>query len=224
MAMRWLSSLVCLMASVAAAQDYSGGDLLDATITKSITETVTQYLSQCGVTPSSHISVETTIIGTTTITSTLKSTITVVLPDSATNTSATSSTAPVGLTTSHSTVISSQSSYSPSPPHTYTTSSGGLCPGFNCTISIANATTKIPCPTSTVVVTPHPLTSSTLTLSTTSSGHSATPVHATSSVAATNGSPSQIPVSGSAKSKDIMASQGFLGALSLIFMIVAGFL
>ncbi|KAI1373180.1 hypothetical protein F4677DRAFT_232011 [Hypoxylon crocopeplum] len=211
MAIHWLLSLVCLLASLAVAQDYSGGDLLDATITMSVTETVTKYLSQCGLTPTPFLPQDTTILGTTTVTSTLQSTVSITVQASVTNITDVSGVLPTGISTRGPSMSLS---------HTYT-ASGGLCSGFNCTTSLANVTTKLPCSTATAVVPAPFLTTSTSTLSPI---HSVTPLHGTSSVAATNVSPSQISISESVTLRDNAAVQSILGALGTVFLLTTGFL
>ncbi|OTA96161.1 hypothetical protein M434DRAFT_28019 [Hypoxylon sp. CO27-5] len=197
MAIHWLLSLVCLLASLTVAQEYSEGDLLDATITKSVTETVTKYLSQCGVTIDPFQPQDITLSGTTTLTSTFQSTISIIVTANATNASVAAAT---GFNTSQSGVIFTSLSL----PH---------CSGFNCSTSIANFT-KVPCSTATVTV-PAPIT--------TSSIYSITP-HGTFSAEPTNVSPSQVPVSKSAKLRDDIITQGFLGVLGIILILVSGFL
>ena len=57
----------------------------------------------------------------------------------------------------------------------------------------------------------------------TSSIYSITP-HGTFSAEPTNVSPSQVPVSKSARMRDDIITQGFLGVLGIILMLVSGFL
>lgn len=136
-------SLVFLLTPLAVAQAYSGGDdLLDATITKSVTETVTKYLSECGIAPTPFDGPNATFPGTTTVTSTLQSTISVVVSSNLTDVSGV---APTGLGPSQSDVVYSLTS-------THTSSVTGIdgCSGFNCSTSpVQNGTTKIPCSTAT---------------------------------------------------------------------------
>ncbi|KAI0836531.1 hypothetical protein F5Y06DRAFT_105240 [Hypoxylon sp. FL0890] len=197
MAIYWLLSLVCLLASLAVAQEYSEGDLLDATITKSVTETVTKYLSQCGVTVEPFQPPDTTLSGTTTLTSTLQSTISIVVTANATNLSGVS---PASFNTSQPGVIFTSLSL----PHT-----PSACSGFNCSTPFAN-TTKVPCSTATVTV-PAPIVTSSVT------------PHGTSSAEPTNVSPSQVPISESARLRDNVAMQGLLGALGIVLMLTSGF-
>ncbi|KAI1405088.1 hypothetical protein F4819DRAFT_53982 [Hypoxylon fuscum] len=216
MAMHRHLSLVFLLTPLAVAQAYSGGDdLLDATITKSVTETVTKYLSECGIAPTPFDGPNATFPGTTTVTSTLQSTISVVVSSNLTDVSGV---APTGLGPSQSDVVYSLTS-------THTSSVTGIdgCSGFNCSTSpVQNGTTKIPCSTATVIV-PASGSTSTLSLSTTHGVRSTTPVYATSSAAATNVSPSQIPVNESVKLGASAAVQSFLGALGIVVVMSAGF-
>ncbi|KAI1134581.1 hypothetical protein F5Y05DRAFT_416991 [Hypoxylon sp. FL0543] len=196
MAIYWLLSLVCLLASVAVAQEYSGGDIMDATITKSVTETVTEYLSQCGVTVQPFQPSDTTLSGTTTLTSTLQSTVSIVVTANATEVSGVSA---AGFNTSQSSVVFSSLSL----PYT-------ACSGFNCSTPFAN-TTKVPCTTATVTV-PAPVVTPSVT------------PQDTSSAEPTNVSPSQVPISESASLRDDIVVQGLLGTLGIVLMIISGFL
>ncbi|KAI2466305.1 hypothetical protein F4781DRAFT_406304 [Annulohypoxylon bovei var. microspora] len=208
MAIYWLLSLVCLLASPAVAQDYLGGDLLDATTTtKSVTETVTKYLAQCGITFTPFELPDTTLPGTTTLTSTLQSTISVTVA----NVTGASGTAPIGLTT-----IAPGINYtSLSMNHSYSAvGTGGYpYPMANSSTPPAN-TTKIPCSTATVTVTPF----------VTPSSHSITPVQGSSSAAAASVSPTQVPVSESSILRYDMIMQNVVGLLGIAFMLTVGFL
>ncbi|KAI6082520.1 hypothetical protein F4821DRAFT_263826 [Hypoxylon rubiginosum] len=197
MAFRWLLSLVCLLAPTTA-QVYSGGDdLLDVTITKTVTETVTKFLSECGAGRTDTV---TTISGVTTLTSTLQSTISINVTDA-------SSVLPTGLNPSQSDAVFS-----------FPSSSLSLA---NHSTAATNTTAKTPCSTTTVMV-PAAVSPGSPSLSTSHDVHSTTPVHGTSSTAATNVSPSQIPISGSAilGGGVVMSSLG--GALGIIFLLTAG--
>ncbi|KAI1408695.1 hypothetical protein F5Y13DRAFT_107162 [Hypoxylon sp. FL1857] len=198
MAIHRLLSLVCLLAPLAVAQEYSEGDLLDATITKSVTETVTKYLSQCGVTIDPFQPPDTTLSGTTTFTSTLRSTISIIVTANATNASGVS---PASFNVSQSGVAFTSLSL----PHT-----PSACSGFNCSTPFANVT-KVPCSTATVTV-PAPVVTSSVT------------PHGTSSTGPTNVSPSQVPISGSARPRDDAAIQGLLGTLSIVAMLICNFM
>ncbi|KAL7622607.1 hypothetical protein AAE478_008118 [Parahypoxylon ruwenzoriense] len=223
MAVYGLLSLICLLASTVDAQGrYSYADLADGTITKSVTETVTKYLSQCGITPTPFDVPDVTLSGTITVTSTLQSTVSVIILSNATEVSGV---APVGLETSQSDSVYSSSS-SPSISHhtqhnTSLVASSSACYGLNCSSPFANAT-KPPCSTTaTVIVTvPHGATSS----HTLSYSHSQSTPHSTSSAEPTCASPSPVPVSESAIIEVSAAMQGFLGALSIAFILMAGFL
>ncbi|KAI0139163.1 hypothetical protein F4776DRAFT_53827 [Hypoxylon sp. NC0597] len=197
MAVHWFLSLVCLLASLTVAQEYSEGDLLDATITKSVTETVTKYLSQCGVTIDPFQPQDITLSGTTTLTSTFQSTISITVT---TNTTHASALAATGFNASQSGV-------------TFTSLSLPHCSGFNCSTPFANVT-KVPCSTATVTV-PAPII--------TSSVYSINP-HGTSAAEPTNVSPSQVPVSRSARLRDDIIMQRFLGVLGIVLMLVSDFL
>ncbi|KAI4860135.1 hypothetical protein F4820DRAFT_121755 [Hypoxylon rubiginosum] len=206
MALCRLLSLVCLLAPFTTAQAYSGGDdLLDVTITKSVTETVTKYLSECGIAPTPFEGPDTTLSGTTTVTSTLQSTISIILSPNGTDVSIA---APVAPSPSPSDAVFSFASSSPS----------DACTGFNCSTAFTSAT---PCSTATVVV-PAAGGTNTPSLSTTHSVHPTTPVRGTSSTAATTVSPSQIPVSGSTTLR--VGAAICLGTLGIIFMLITGFL
>ncbi|KAI2607706.1 uncharacterized protein GGS25DRAFT_497140 [Hypoxylon fragiforme] len=141
MAIPWLLSLVFLLAPLAVAQGYSdGNDLLDVTITKSVTETVTKYLSQCGISPTPFEASETTILsGTTTVTSTLESTISVVITPNVTDVSGV---LPTGFTTSEFALNSTHPGLSRSLTHSHPS-------GFNYSTPLANVTTTLPCSTAT---------------------------------------------------------------------------
>ncbi|KAI2633269.1 hypothetical protein GGS26DRAFT_598193 [Hypomontagnella submonticulosa] len=215
MAIHWLLSLVCLLASLVVAQDYyysEGGPSDTAVTTKSVTETVTKYLSQCSPESTSSSISDTTLSSTTTITSTLESTISIVVTS---NVSDASGAAPTGLTSSQSGISFTGLTYQP------TVTGGGPCSGLNCSSAIANTTTSS-CSTATVVVSPPTITLTTSLMS--PSAHSTISVHGTSSAAATDVPPSQIPVSGSSRLGGDAALQGFLGALGVMSLLVARFL
>lgn len=136
MAIHWLLSLVCLLASLVVAQDYyysEGGPSDTAVTTKSVTETVTKYLSQCSPESTSSSISDTTLSSTTTITSTLESTISIVVTS---NVSDASGAAPTGLTSSQSGISFTGLTYQP------TVTGGGPCSGLNCSSAIANTTTS----------------------------------------------------------------------------------
>ncbi|KAI1775976.1 hypothetical protein F4818DRAFT_394652 [Hypoxylon cercidicola] len=218
MALCRLLSLLCLLAPLTIAQAYSGGDdLLDVTVTKTVTETVTKYLSECGVAPTPF---DTTLSGTTTVTSTLQSTVSIIVSSNGTGVSGATLT---GLDPSQSDAVFSFSSSSLSLAYTSSAVDSGTCAGFNCSAALTNATTKAPCSTATVVV-PATVSTSTTSLSNTYSIHSATPAHSTSSTAVTTMSPTQIPVSRSTALRDGAVMSSFLGFLGIIFMSIAGLL
>ncbi|KAI1388056.1 uncharacterized protein F4822DRAFT_301109 [Hypoxylon trugodes] len=206
MAIRWLLSLVYLSATLTVAREYSysDADLLDATITKSVTETVTKYLSECGNTQVP----DTTLPDTTTFTSTLQSTVSIIIPASVTDVSGV---APIGLNPSQSGFNFTNVTLSPTPSVLGT----GIPTGLNHS-TLANIT-KVPCSTATVIVT-GPLSSS---------GHSGTltsPVQTTSSIAPASVSPTQVPISESYKSGHVTAMQILLGVAGILSVFVAGFL
>ncbi|KAI1760014.1 hypothetical protein GGR53DRAFT_106702 [Hypoxylon sp. FL1150] len=208
MACRWLLSLVCLLA-LTTAQAYSGGDdLLDVTITKTVTETVTKYLSECGAGQTDTYTTDSTLYGTTTVTSTFQTTISTIVSSNRTDASGA---LPTGIDPS-------QSDSDFSLPSSSLTS---IYTGLNHSTATANPTAKTPCSTTTVVV-PAAVTTDALSLSTSHGVHSVTSVHSTSSTAATTVSPSQIPISGSAIRVGV--SRSGLGAAGFIFLLAAGFL
>ncbi|KAI1452996.1 hypothetical protein F4805DRAFT_462200 [Annulohypoxylon moriforme] len=204
MAIYWLLSFVCLLASNVVARDYSGGDLPDTTTTKSVTETVTKYLAQCGITLTPFELPDSTLPGTTTVTSTLQSTISVTVA----HVSNASGVAPIGLTTIRPTInYTSFSSYS-------AVGTGGYpYPMANSSAPPAK-TTKVPCSTSTATTLPVSAPIS----------HSITPVRGTSSIAGPGSSPSQVPVSESSMLKHKMAMQNVMGLLGITLMVAIGFL
>ncbi|OTB10621.1 hypothetical protein K445DRAFT_380022 [Daldinia sp. EC12] len=209
MAMYWLLSLVCLLTPLSsAAQGYSGGGIVDETVTESVTETVTKFLSQCGSSPTPSHTPDITISGTTTHTSTLEATISLTVLASVTNISGA---APVGFSLSVSDNLFPTLNLSHSPLTTASSYSG-----LNYSITHANAT-KIPCSTSTVLV-PVSLGSSTHSTPCTTSFHS------TSSTTATTTPPTQIAVSGSTRLGSNITTWEFLGALTVFSMAITGFL
>ncbi|KAI0376065.1 hypothetical protein F5Y04DRAFT_293229 [Hypomontagnella monticulosa] len=217
MAIHWLLPLVYLLASLAVAQDYyySEGGPSDAAITtKSVTETVTKYLSQCSPEYTSSRTSDITLSGTITITSTLESTISIVVT---TNVTDVSGIAPTGLTPSQSGISFTGLTYQP------TVTGGGTYSGLNCSSTAANITT-LSCSTATVIVPPPLITSSMYSTSPVShSTHSTISVLGTSSAVATNVPPSQIPVSGSSKLESNVVLQS-LGAFGVMSLLVAMFL
>ncbi|KAI1208651.1 uncharacterized protein F4807DRAFT_461587 [Annulohypoxylon truncatum] len=204
MAIYWLLSFVCLLASTAAAQDHSGGNIMDATATKSVTETVTKYLSQCSITFTPFEPPTTTLSGTTTVTSTLQSTISVTVA----NVTNATSVGPIGLTTIQPTI-----NYTVFSSYSAAGTGGYPYPMANSSTPPAN-TTKVPCSTATVTVTP--LSSSI--------SHSITPVHGSSSTAAASVSPTQIPVSESSTMGYDTIMRNVVGLLGIALMLTVGFL
>lgn len=140
MAIHWLLSFVCLLASTTVAQDYSGANVLDATLTtKSVTETVTKYLAQCGVTLTPFELPDTTLSGTTTVTSTLQSTISVTVANTSNS---------LDYSTIWLTMQSPNISFTPYSSYTDAGTGGYPYPLANTSTPPAN-TTKIPCSTAT---------------------------------------------------------------------------
>ncbi|KAI0888508.1 uncharacterized protein GGS22DRAFT_156054, partial [Annulohypoxylon maeteangense] len=204
MAIYWLLSFVYLVASTAVAQDYLGGDILDATTTKSVTETVTKYLAQCGITFTPFELPDTTLPGTTTVTSTFQSTISVTVA----NVTNASGVAPVGLTT-----IQPSINYTRFSSYSVVGTGGYPYPMANTSTPPAN-TTKVPCSTATVTITPISVPIS----------HSTTAVRSTSSIAAASVSPTQVPVSQSSLLKYETIMQNVIGLLGIVFILTFGFL
>ncbi|KAI1104992.1 hypothetical protein F4804DRAFT_166505 [Jackrogersella minutella] len=212
MAMYWLLSFVCLLASLAAAQDSSGAGTKDVIITKSVTQTVTKYLAQCGITLTPFELPDSTLAGTLTVTSTLQSTISITVP----NVTTVSVIAPAGLPTGLPT------SLGPLPPifnyttvnltQTYSTL-GTVYPLANSSTPPAN-TTKIPCSTATVVI----------TTTIASSSHSVTPIYSTYSTPPASIPPTPIPVSKSSTLGNGAFLQSVVGALGILLLLMAGFL
>ncbi|KAI1654921.1 hypothetical protein F4813DRAFT_191985 [Daldinia decipiens] len=211
MAIYWLLSLVCLLTPLSsAAQGYSGGGLADETVTKSVTETITKYLSQCGTLETPSHTPDITLSGTTTLTSSLQATTFVTIISNVTNHS---EAAPIGSTLSQSdstlrtpnitpTALTTESSY----------------PASHYSSTHAN-TTKIPCSTSTsTLLVPVPPGSSSHSTPCTTSFRS------TYSTSAPTTSPTQIPVSGSARLRGVVATRKFLGVLTIVSVLIAGFL
>ncbi|KAI8958820.1 hypothetical protein F5Y11DRAFT_27052 [Daldinia sp. FL1419] len=213
MAIRWLLSLVCLLTPLSsAARGYSGGGLLDETVTQSVTETVTKYLSQCGTSPIPTHPTDITISGTITRTSTLQATTSVTIVGNVTNLSGA---APFGTTLSR----SESNLPSPNTTHTPFTTGGTSYPVSNYSSTHANTTT-LPCTTSSKP-TPVSLGSSSYstpctTIPTTS--------HSTCTKTATVTAPNQIPVSESAKLGKSVAAQKLLGVLAIVTGITMGFI
>ncbi|KAI1089705.1 hypothetical protein F5B19DRAFT_358500 [Rostrohypoxylon terebratum] len=203
MAIYWLLSFVCLLASTTIAQDYSRADILDAVATKSITETVTKYLAQCGVTLTPFELPDTTLSGTTTVTSTLQATVSVTVA----NTHNTPDYSTIWLATQ-----SPNISFTPFSSYSAAGTGGYPYPLANTSTPPAN-TTKIPCFTATVSIT---------TSSSTPASHSITSSHATSSSAAASVSPTQVPISGSTKLGYEPIMQNVAGLLGITFMLTVG--
>ncbi|KAI1644731.1 uncharacterized protein F4817DRAFT_346132 [Daldinia loculata] len=210
MAIYWLLSLVCLLTPLtSAAQGYSGGGLMDETVTKSVTETVTKYLSQCGTLETPSHTPDITLSGTTTRTSTLQATISITIIANVTNFSGA---APIGFTLSQSDITLRTPNITP----TALTTESISYPVSNYSSTHAN-TTKIPCSTPTVLV-PVPLGSSSHSTPCTTSFRS------TSSTSAPTTSPTQIPVSESAKLRGVAVTRKFLGVLTIVSVLITGFL
>ncbi|KAI1799638.1 hypothetical protein F4811DRAFT_565387 [Daldinia bambusicola] len=207
MAIYWLLSLVCLLTPLSsAALGYSGGGIVDETVTESVTETVTKFLSQCGSSPAPLHTPDITITGTTTHTSTLKATISLTILASMSDISGA---APVDFSLSVSDNLFPTLNLS-HPPLTTASSYSGL----NYSVTHTN-TTKIPCSTSTVLV---PLVPSSHSTPCTTSFHSA------SSTTPTTTPPTQIPVSESTRLRSSTVTWEFLGTLSVFYMVITGFL
>ncbi|KAI0894528.1 hypothetical protein F4806DRAFT_107869 [Annulohypoxylon nitens] len=203
MAIHWLLSFVCLLASTTVAQDYSGANVLDATLTtKSVTETVTKYLAQCGVTLTPFELPDTTLSGTTTVTSTLQSTVSVTVANTSNS---------LDYSTIWLTMQSPNISFTPYSSYTDAGTGGYPYPLANTSTPPAN-TTKIPCSTATVTTT-----SSNAPIS-----HSITSFHSTSSTAAASTSPTQIPISGSTKLGYESIMLDFAGLLGITLMLTVG--
>ncbi|KAI0116775.1 hypothetical protein F4814DRAFT_260931 [Daldinia grandis] len=210
MAIYWLLSLVCLLTPLSsAAQGYSGGGLVDETVTMSVTETVTKYLSQCGTLETPSHTPDITLSGTTTRTSTLQATISITIIANVTNLSGA---APIGLTLSRSDITLRTPNTTP----TALTTESISYPASNYSATHAN-TTKIPCSTSTVLV-PVPLGSPSHSTPCTASFRSTPPTSTPTT------SPTQIPVSESAKPGGATATRKFLGVLAIVSVLITGFL
>ncbi|XDG06390.1 hypothetical protein ABKA04_006005 [Annulohypoxylon sp. FPYF3050] len=203
MAIHWLLSFVCLLASTTVAQDYSGANVLDATLTtKSVTETVTKYLAQCGVTLTPFELPDTTLPDTTTVTSTLQSTVSVTVANTSNS---------LDYSTIWLTMQSPNISFTPYSSYTDAGTGGYPYPLANTSTPPAN-TTKIPCSTATVTTT-----SSNAPIS-----HSITSFHSTSSAAAASTSPTQIPISGSTKLGYEPIMRNIAGLLGITLMLTVG--
>ncbi|KAI0011464.1 hypothetical protein F4779DRAFT_615486 [Xylariaceae sp. FL0662B] len=193
------AALVALLAPFVVAQQYSESASI---VTQSVTETV--YVSQCSAVPTPAAVSDITVSGTITLTSTLQSTVSVTVSSGATNTSGSEATGYDGFSQTLLTTLSSTLNFSsPVSPTLFTN------------------LTKTPCSTQTVVVTPPYSTGVSSTLSTNPSASAST---GTSATASAHVSPTQVPINESATVWGGAGMQALLGALGVVFMLVAGFL